>query len=1208
MTSNPTLRNRAALFVVALAALTLIITPLSRSADAALLVEQPNQDSTYSSTINDPEVAQIFKATGTSLGALEFSADFQAGNTCLASEFRIVAQIYNTLDPNDGAVTGSFIKDVMGYDTNYSRPQVCDAPFVNDCGELTRNFSEGVPARTGWNFEDPVPTIVGQYYYVELTALCGPGFGMDWGYDSTNPYPDGSMSVGGVSNGINRPNDDLLFAVYDGPDLSGNQVPLRQLTSTDFGLSLSPATSGDGSRVVFISNADHAGENPGNLTELYGVDSDGANLQKLTTNAPPFHFGNGEPLGINGNGSTGAFLSGGDPFGSNGDGNVEVFTVGGDGSGLQQLTSSAAAVKNENVSITTDGSTVAFVSTGNYTGGNADGSREVFTVSSDGATFRQLTDNVGATVDVARISGDGSTVAFTAFDVFGKRSLYIVDTASLAVTLIHADVTVANEPAFALDVSDDGAWIVLAGTFNPTGGNPTGSYRPFSLRSDSSAVHQLTDDFSLMAAMSGDASTVVFGAGGELRAVDIDGANPRVVFVGSGSVSPNSLSVNGDVLVFESQTDPLGTNPELNSEIFAHGPSAPTTGTIIIDKVTDPPGDPQSFSFTLTGGPSNLNQSFSLTDAETPHNSGPVEPGSGYNASETVPAGWDLSATCDDGSPIGNIDVSPGETVTCTFTNTEITPPGGTITIGKDATPNSPQDFSFSGNLGAFDLDNDSDPTLSSIANFDVEVGAYMITEGQVPGWSLVDVACGDPDNESTTALLDRSATVDLDTDEDVICVFSNRQEYEVFGQLANESYIAADPTDQTHAVAAFNDFGSVHCGWSESNDSGLNWNIGRVQFPAGFNPLGDPWVRFAPDGTLLYSCLAATPWQIQGPNIIPLVLLQRTVGVFVAASSSGSASNLGIANPVFTSTQTCVLPTKDFLFDECDVLEEGAFTDHPGIAVFARPGGGWRAVACWVDFFGTVNAKNGDKEKKEKTVSTFLRVAYSDDGAAWSNPKTLAGKEAHVCHVGSSDSEVAVSWWNAHDGTLELISSADGKKWGKPIVLASVGELVSGTPGGFRNSTTSRVLSVPYAQIVGTSNGLRAVYQVRVDNDHSQVYVADSSVGWAPRAIGDPGTETFLPGTGTCPQLVGAYEAISPSGGFHYVVWHVDESDDLVQLFKSGAELFGEDGGFDSRFTLPRIGEYTGVDCSGDTGWAAWTDTRSGQAAIWGTVVPAGA
>ena len=98
------------------------------------------------------------------------------------------------------------------------------------------------------------------------------------------------------------------------------------------------------------------------------------------------------------------------------------------------------------------------------------------------------------------------------------------------------------------------------------------------------------------------------------------------------------------------------------------------SGKIVIDKVTDPANDPQKFDFTLGGGPSNLNQSFQLDHDDTPHDSGAVLAGSGYSAAETVPAGWDrTSATCDDGSPVTNIAVSPGETVTCTFNNAKKT-------------------------------------------------------------------------------------------------------------------------------------------------------------------------------------------------------------------------------------------------------------------------------------------------------------------------------------------------------------------------------------------------------------------------------------------------------------------------------------------------------------------------------------------------------
>jgi uncharacterized repeat protein (TIGR01451 family) len=103
-------------------------------------------------------------------------------------------------------------------------------------------------------------------------------------------------------------------------------------------------------------------------------------------------------------------------------------------------------------------------------------------------------------------------------------------------------------------------------------------------------------------------------------------------------------------------------------------------GLIVIKKVTVPSPSTQSFAFGLTGGPSELSQSFSLLGGGS-HESGFVKPGSGYAAAETVPADWNqTSATCNDGSPVDNIDVSPAEIVTCTFTNTA--KPNG-ITLDK---------------------------------------------------------------------------------------------------------------------------------------------------------------------------------------------------------------------------------------------------------------------------------------------------------------------------------------------------------------------------------------------------------------------------------------------------------------------------------------------------------------------------------------------
>ena len=95
-------------------------------------------------------------------------------------------------------------------------------------------------------------------------------------------------------------------------------------------------------------------------------------------------------------------------------------------------------------------------------------------------------------------------------------------------------------------------------------------------------------------------------------------------------------------------------------------------GSIVVDKVTAPSGDPQSFPFTLTGGPDSINQGFSLTDAAAPHNSVSSSPAPTPRPRRAFrPVGTSTSATCSDGSSPGSISLDAGETVTCTFTNTK---------------------------------------------------------------------------------------------------------------------------------------------------------------------------------------------------------------------------------------------------------------------------------------------------------------------------------------------------------------------------------------------------------------------------------------------------------------------------------------------------------------------------------------------------------
>ena len=93
-------------------------------------------------------------------------------------------------------------------------------------------------------------------------------------------------------------------------------------------------------------------------------------------------------------------------------------------------------------------------------------------------------------------------------------------------------------------------------------------------------------------------------------------------------------------------------------------------GRIIVDKVTDPASSDQSFNFTLTDG-ALFTDTFSLTGGAAPYDSGYLVPGN-YSVAETPVEGWDLdSATCTEGTP-DDITLSPGATMNCTFTNTQV--------------------------------------------------------------------------------------------------------------------------------------------------------------------------------------------------------------------------------------------------------------------------------------------------------------------------------------------------------------------------------------------------------------------------------------------------------------------------------------------------------------------------------------------------------
>ena len=149
-------------------------------------------------------------------------------------------------------------------------------------------------------------------------------------------------------------------------------------------------------------------------------------------------------------------------------------------------------------------------------------------------------------------------------------------------------------------------------------------------------------------------------------------------------------------------------------------------GKIVVDKVTVPGGDTTSFNFTTTYG-----SPFSLTDGATPNDSGFIVPGT-YQVTETANADYDTTATCTSslGHPADNpnsINLDPGETVTCTFTNTK----KPKLTVTKIVI----NDNGGTKQVSDFPLFVDGNSVTSGVKNTST-IGSHTVSETTDPGYT----------------------------------------------------------------------------------------------------------------------------------------------------------------------------------------------------------------------------------------------------------------------------------------------------------------------------------------------------------------------------------------------------------------------------------------------------------------------------------------
>jgi Tol biopolymer transport system component len=251
------------------------------------------------------------------------------------------------------------------------------------------------------------------------------------------------------NSNLSRRNPDFsneLFVYRSGPVLAASVDPEGE------GESINPAISGDGRFVVFETTS-NLGRNLDLSQELMLYDMATLGLVQLTYDAEG--FGSSYNATINEDGRYIAFVSSSNLFLMNPDGFDAIYLWGRVRPMI--ITATASGVfSGDTPSINDDGRWVAFVSSSSPTAQNADRNREVFLFDTTRRMFTQLTTTSACVNSNPKISGDGTKIAFlSTCDLLGtnadkSREIFLIDNPAFKLA-VHAEGPVNVEVRDPLD-------------------------------------------------------------------------------------------------------------------------------------------------------------------------------------------------------------------------------------------------------------------------------------------------------------------------------------------------------------------------------------------------------------------------------------------------------------------------------------------------------------------------------------------------------------------------------------------------------------------------------------------------------------------------------------------------------------------------------------------------------------------------------------
>ncbi len=267
-------------------------------------------------------------------------------------------------------------------------------------------------------------------------------------------------------------NADGNFEIFQHRVGSGVVQMTQSVSCNNFAAS----SNDDGTRVFYDSTCDYTGANSDLSNEIFRVDDQGLFVQ-FTNDSTQSFCGSYFPSS-NGSGRRAAFESDCDLTGDNPDQLIEIYR-GFDNGPVVRMTFGDDNCASSAPVLSGTGLNVAFQSDCDLTGGNSDGSLEVFLVDSSG-TVTQVTDDSGTSACESgepAINGDGTVVAFSSYcdplAANGDQSIEVFRTFIGATTTQLTSG--ASCAALAPSIDDTGGRIVFDATCDIDGGNSDAS-------------------------------------------------------------------------------------------------------------------------------------------------------------------------------------------------------------------------------------------------------------------------------------------------------------------------------------------------------------------------------------------------------------------------------------------------------------------------------------------------------------------------------------------------------------------------------------------------------------------------------------------------------------------------------------------------------------------------------------------------------------